>query len=50
MESASATSLVDNDKVYASSFAKTSRGNVRVSLYNYTYAFKRQNKKDDILG
>jgi hypothetical protein len=48
MESASATSLVDDDKVYASSFAKTSRGNVRVSLYNYTYAFKRQNKKDSL--
>ena len=48
MATASASSLADEDKVFAQKFINTSHQNPRYVLFNFTYTLKRSNKRDSL--
>jgi hypothetical protein len=48
MATASASSLADEDKVFAQKFINSTHQNPRYNLFNFTYALKRNNKKDSL--
>jgi hypothetical protein len=48
MATASASSLAEDDKVFAEKFINTSHQKPRYKLFNFTYTLKRNNKKDSL--
>jgi hypothetical protein len=48
MATASASSLADDDKVFAEKFINTSHQKPRYILFNFMYTLKRNNKKDSL--